>query len=332
MAFQSNFPDSIPGDNGSLWIYDDKLGGYRPKTMAEMSSMDVGSSDESIMDLINRMAFPVGTTIPFAGNGDLPAGFLLCNGASVLRTAYPDLFAVIGTLYGAVDDEHFNLPNMNGRFIEGSDTAGTVKEAGLPNIEGSFYSITTGPQDTTGAFTSSSNYTANCGNASRTWPLQNITIDASKSNSIYGNSDTVQPPSLTMRWIIKAFKGASSSSTDLEITQVANDLNAKLDKKAIASYVVESVVNDDGSWYRRYSDGWLEQGGIHTISNDTNETINYLKPLSKAIYANIIEFTSSAGSTNNSVIKSINTTYMNAYINLANNLKALWVVCGMGAE
>lgn len=229
MAFQSNFPDSIPGDNGSLWIYDDTLGGYRPKTTDEMSSIDVGSSDETIMDLINRMAFPIGTTIPFSGNGDIPVGFLLCNGASVLRTAYPDLFAVIGTLYGAEDDEHFNLPNLNGRFIEGSETAGTVKEAGLPNITGNINNQNIwNYQSGTGAFVvTGGSATVNACNTSPNPAYAYLSFNASRSNSIYGNSDTVQPPSITMRWIIKAFKGASSSSTDLEITQIANEVAEK---------------------------------------------------------------------------------------------------------
>ena len=43
---------------------------------------------------------------------------------------------------------------------------------------------------------------------SRYGPFNNvyhaIAIDASKSNSIYGNSTTVQPPSVTVRYFIKA--------------------------------------------------------------------------------------------------------------------------------
>lgn len=38
------------------------------------------------------------------------------NGASLLRNDYPELFAVIGTTYGASDGTHFNLPDDCGRF------------------------------------------------------------------------------------------------------------------------------------------------------------------------------------------------------------------------
>lgn len=37
------------------------------------------------------------------------------------------------------------------------------------------------------------------------------------------------------------------------------------------AYIVEKAVNSDGSWYRKYSDGWIEQGG------KTANTANYFK-------------------------------------------------------
>jgi len=45
-----------------------------------------------------------------------PTGFLERNGASLDRTTYAALFAIIGTIYGAVDASHFNLPDHRGSF------------------------------------------------------------------------------------------------------------------------------------------------------------------------------------------------------------------------
>lgn len=42
-------------------------------------------------------------------------GWLLCDGASLLRTDYPDLFDALGTQWGAVDGTHFNIPDYRGR-------------------------------------------------------------------------------------------------------------------------------------------------------------------------------------------------------------------------
>lgn len=64
-----------------------------------------------------------GQVIMFAGKS-APAGTLLCNGAAVSRTTYADLFAAIGTLYGAGDGKTtFNLPKMD----EGAVVAHTTK-------------------------------------------------------------------------------------------------------------------------------------------------------------------------------------------------------------
>jgi len=53
-----------------------------------------------------------------------PSGWLLCDGSAVSRTTYSDLFAVIGTAYGAGDGSTtFNLPDGRGRSIFGDDGA-----------------------------------------------------------------------------------------------------------------------------------------------------------------------------------------------------------------
>ena len=147
-----------------------------------------------------------GIVTPFAGI-TVPTGYLLCDGQAVSRTTYSALFAVIGTSYGEGDGSTtFNVPNLIRRFVEGSDTAGTVKEAGLPNITGYFadYYNTKNANYTkvSGCFDRESGV-ATTGGSGATSGQNAICFDASKSNAIYGNSDTVQPPALTMLYIIK---------------------------------------------------------------------------------------------------------------------------------
>jgi microcystin-dependent protein len=68
-----------------------------------------------------RTAEPVGVMHPYAGPA-APAGYLLCNGAPVSRTAYKDLFNAIGTTWGAGDGSTtFNLPNGQRRTFVGAD-------------------------------------------------------------------------------------------------------------------------------------------------------------------------------------------------------------------
>ena len=63
----------------------------------------------------------------FFGMTTAPAGFLKANGAAVSRSTYADLFAAIGTTYGAGDGSTtFNLPDLRGEFLRGWDDGRAV--------------------------------------------------------------------------------------------------------------------------------------------------------------------------------------------------------------
>jgi microcystin-dependent protein len=57
-----------------------------------------------------------------SGKAAAGAGELACNGASLLRASFPNLFAKIGTTWGSADGTHFTLPNLTdtGRFLRSS--------------------------------------------------------------------------------------------------------------------------------------------------------------------------------------------------------------------
>ena len=149
---------------------------------------------------------PIGSYIQFAGS-QAPAGFLVCNGGEISRTTYSALFAAIGTTYGSGDGSTtFNLPNLTDRFLQGSTSVGTIKNAGLPNITGTsdrvrYPAVVGGHNGALGSIIVSAGelglQIAEIGLSTC------ITIDASLSSSIYGNSTTVQPPALTCLICIK---------------------------------------------------------------------------------------------------------------------------------
>ena len=71
--------------------------------------------------------------------------------------------------------------------------AGTTVEAGLPNITGSFVAdVKKGEHKVSGAFTAGSAI-ASTGEYSNFSDVYKFSLDASKSNAIYGRSATVQP-------------------------------------------------------------------------------------------------------------------------------------------
>jgi len=78
---------------------------------------------------------PVGSIAPYAGPGS-PTGWLKCNGQVVNRNAYPDLFAAIGTTYGAGDGvTTFSVPDLRAEFIRGF-TAGHTLGTKYPWLTG----------------------------------------------------------------------------------------------------------------------------------------------------------------------------------------------------
>lgn len=162
------------------------------------------SDNVELANVLNSLRVPVGVVQAYTGI-TAPNGWLLCDGRAISRTTYAELFAVVGTRFGNGDGSTtFNVPNLTDKFIEGG-TVGTVKEAGLPNITGSFYGDMVSRDvdvTATGAF----NFGGGTGHfgTSTTYNLINgFTFDASRSNPIYGNSSTVQPPAVCMSFIIK---------------------------------------------------------------------------------------------------------------------------------
>ena len=151
-------------------------------------------------------AVPTGM-IAFFDLTEVPDGWLVCDGSAVSRTTYANLFAKIGTRHGAGDGSTtFNLPDMNDRFLEGTtDTGqvGTKVEAGSPNITGTVTGLDFGSGGwIDGAFNALMMYTGttigseNC--------VSKLSFMASRSSSVYGNSQTVQPLSIRLLPCIKS--------------------------------------------------------------------------------------------------------------------------------
>ena len=239
-----------------------------PSPVVENLTVNDGTVVWKIRRLSSADGVGVGIILPFAGNGAIPSGYLLCDGAAYSRTAFPDLFACIGTDYGSGDGSTtFNVPDSNQakRFLQGDVTAGTVKSAGLPNITGTISNVST-PSTTdasSGAF-SANTPVSNASLASGTsyvTLMKSPNFDASRSSAIYGNSDTVQPDALTTRYIIKAFDGQTADSALIDITQYANELANKADRSL-------SNLTDAGKSFSFPSDTYINV----PVTNNTSMT------------------------------------------------------------
>lgn len=140
----------------------------------------------------------------------IPDKYLLCNGQEIAQADYPELYAVIGSLPVCQSDTAgmFKVPDLQGRFLQGANgNLGTYKEAGLPNITGYFTSDLIGVEHPTGSGNAiyskpGQRYDLQTGDSAN--ELVGWQLDASRSSAIYGKSDTVQPPAISVNYIIRA--------------------------------------------------------------------------------------------------------------------------------
>lgn len=139
---------------------------------------------------------------------DIPDGYLLCDGSTVSRSTYSNLYAVLGTKYGAGDGTTtFSIPDLIDRYPKGASTAGSYTNAKAPNITGGPFISQPG---TDGALFGSA-YQSNGPRDERQFPGNGRTyitvaskIDASRSSSVYQDSvTTLEPASLTLLPLIK---------------------------------------------------------------------------------------------------------------------------------
>jgi len=73
----------------------------------------------------------IGEIILFAADTSPSPNWLACDGASLLRADYPDLFAVIGTAFGSADGSHFSVPDLRGRAMVGVGTGASLTPRAL---------------------------------------------------------------------------------------------------------------------------------------------------------------------------------------------------------
>ena len=84
------------------------------------------AEEATLADSLKENPIPPGVMMIWSADIS-PEGWLLCDGSTVSREEYADLFNTIGTTYGAGDGmTTFNLPDLRGRFPLGKDSMGGV--------------------------------------------------------------------------------------------------------------------------------------------------------------------------------------------------------------
>lgn len=112
----------MPGPEGTSVEAYTRVDGSRPFTAPIAGVAPTAPEHLTTREYVDAQGVSGQVTL-FAGD-TAPDGWLLCDGSNVSRTTYADLFAVIGTTYGAGDGTStFGLPNLHQRFPRGTNTA-----------------------------------------------------------------------------------------------------------------------------------------------------------------------------------------------------------------
>ena len=80
----------------------------------------------ALAEALQQQLMPVGSVMPYAGD-TAPAGWLLCDGASVNQSTHPALYALVGKRFGQGSSATttFRTPDLRGRFIRGRNDGAT---------------------------------------------------------------------------------------------------------------------------------------------------------------------------------------------------------------
>lgn len=273
--------------------------------------------DQEFINQLAEKLSKLGTVRPLGFHylhpyGTVPADSIICNGATYSRALYKDFFDYI-TTQGWVKTEaewqeiatrdngfcpfysdgdgstNFRTPKFAPyqQIAIASGNVGEYHDPGLPNIKGSLNPICQEENSAlpTGAFSKAS---GRCMTGSSYFNGKGVyKFDASRYNSIFGNSDTVRPESHEWVMCVVAYGIATNvGSVDIQnVMSAVNAVQAQVGEiPTPKAYVTKTHVSGTQG-YRVWSDGFIEQWGKVTVPGEnSNTTLTFQKPFKNAYY------------------------------------------------
>ena len=283
---------------------------------------DILSAVENVginKDLIDNKPEPLTQNITramgdywFSIDGTIPPGGLPHLGHLVSRSTYGDFYLWLegtktilsDTEWLAYANSHggccpyyssgdgsttFRTPSYDQSFLKVLSTiseTGKWEKAGLP---AHYHKIFTYQESGTGESGFGNFITSNSGTVSNYMNVRNYAGEIFNS-SIYGNSDTVTPQNFGILVGVYAVGAiVPVGTTDAEkimsgVTRVEGLLGNKIDKVSVSSYVIETY-SSGTEWYRKYSDGWIEQSNTLNLDGSSKTyTVSYRFPFKNTNY------------------------------------------------
>lgn len=197
----------VPSNTTSL----NAVSGYETQTGLALARIDRPSGTSTvtqaqIIDLrVSALSSQIGDLKPFVGSSvNIGQNWELCDGTAVSRTGYPELFAMIGTTFGAGNGSTtFNKPDFRGRVVVGAGQGTGLTNRVLGATGGEENHALTGAE-----------------NGPHTHPIPTATTTGS-SGSIHDNSGNVPAaaPSFPTLGTTTAATSSSGSGTPHNVMQ-----------------------------------------------------------------------------------------------------------------
>lgn len=105
----------LDGDSLALGLIPDSLVDPQSLSVGDRVRVELSIRKVVIHGVSDGSGTPAGKIDWFA-TPNAPQGWMLCQGQSLSRVAYPRLYAAIGVAYGATDAASFSLPDARGRM------------------------------------------------------------------------------------------------------------------------------------------------------------------------------------------------------------------------
>jgi len=181
-----------------------------PESFVEFGLLTPDQTAAAYVDMFDQFCFNqgvcrmIGEIIAYAGPTSPDSRWLPCDGSSLLRVDYPDLFNVIGTVYGAADSSHFSVPDLCGRTAVGLGTGSGLSPRSLGDSFGEETHVLT-----TGELASHSHTTGNSAVLGTSAPPPLDALGPNPFTAFTGNTGNDDPhnnmqPSLAINYLIVA--------------------------------------------------------------------------------------------------------------------------------
>lgn len=305
--------------------------------------------------------FPIGS-IGYTLRTEVPEGGAWCDGVLYTKAQFPDVYQMLvdgklqSTTVSEFDssvsangscgffgldtaNERFKVPLLKDVYLKAGQAPSMFGAESLPNIKGlGSASFSDNTIKTSGALTAVSSNEKGGGYGSVVSLGKKESFNASRSSSTYQDGAKVNPDHVVYRaYVVLYASAAEASVAQAQEFMTALDGKANTDLSNVSSnidYIVESKVNSNGSWYRKYKSGWLEQGGIGpTVSVDDTKTVTLIKPFKDTEY--IVNWLDQNGSTLNSSgtrgVSNKTTTSFVACNGQDTDMDIGWIAIGQGA-